>query len=74
MNQKKANLIQDDNGNTSSMRVMSLIALPFAIIFGCVTLFDPNVDKEAGTNLTVSFLAAAFTPKAVQKFAEKILK
>ena len=65
--------MNEDNGNYSSMRLMSLIALISAIAFGGFTLANPDV-KEVGTNLTFSFLVAAFTPKAVQKFAEKKFK
>ncbi len=61
--------MQEDNGNSSSMRLMSLIALISAITFGGFTLANPEV-KDVGINLTFSFLVAAFTPKAVQKFAE----
>ena len=65
--------MKEDNGNSSSMRLMSLIALISAIAFGGFTLANPDV-KEVGTNLTFSFLVAAFTPKAVQKFAENKAK
>ncbi|MDJ0718129.1 MAG: hypothetical protein QNJ54_28540 [Prochloraceae cyanobacterium] len=62
--------MKEDNGNFSSMRLMSLISLISAIAFGGFTLAHPDV-KEVGINLTFSFLVAAFTPKAVQKFAEQ---
>ncbi|MDJ0619731.1 MAG: hypothetical protein QNJ63_23820 [Calothrix sp. MO_192.B10] len=62
--------MKDDNGHLSSMRLMSLIALISAITFGGVTLANPQV-KDVGINLTFSFLVAAFSPKAVQKFAER---
>ena len=65
--------MKEDNGNYSSMRLMSLIALISAIAFGGITLANPEV-KDVGTNLTFSFLVAAFTPKAVQKFAENKVK
>lgn len=65
--------MQENNGNSSSMRLMSLIALISAIAFGGITLAKPEV-KDIGTNLTFSFLVAAFTPKAVQKFAENKVK
>ncbi len=66
--------MQEDNGNSSSMRLMSLIALISAITFGGITLANPEEVKEVGTNLTFTFLVAAFTPKAVQKFAENKVK
>ena len=65
--------MQEKNGYSSSMRLMSLIALISAIIFGGITLAKPEV-KDVGINLTFSFLVAAFTPKAVQKFAETKVK
>ena len=65
--------MQEDNGNSSSMRLMSLIALISAITFGGITLANPEV-KDVGINLTFTFLVAAFTPKAVQKFAENKVK
>lgn len=65
--------MQEDNGNSSSMRLMSLIALISAIAFGGFTLANPDV-KEVGPNITLSFLVAAFSPKAVQKFAENKVK
>lgn len=61
--------MQEDNGNYSSMRLMSLIALISAITFGGLALAKPEV-KDVGINLTFSFLVAAFAPKSVQKFAE----
>jgi hypothetical protein len=61
--------LQEDNGNYSSMRLMSFIALISAIFFAGYTLVKPEV-KDVGINLTFSFLVAAFAPKAVQKFAE----
>ncbi|MDJ0718124.1 MAG: hypothetical protein QNJ54_28515 [Prochloraceae cyanobacterium] len=65
--------MKEDNGNSSSMRLMSFISLISAIAFGGFTLANPKV-KEVGINLTFSFLVAAFTPKAVQKFAEQKVK
>ena len=69
----RVGFMQEDNGNLSSMRLMSLIALIAAIAFGGITVTKPDV-KEVGINLTYSFLVAAFTPKAVQKFAENKVK
>ena len=65
--------MKEDNGNYSSMRLMSLIALISAIAFGGFTVANPEV-KDVGINLTFSFLVAAFTPKTVQKFAENKVK
>lgn len=65
----------DDNGNLSSMRLMSFIALIAAIFFGGLTL-SPQVaadDKWQGFSITTCFVLAAFCPKALQKFAERKL-
>lgn len=67
--EKSVGFLDENNGNPSSMRLMSLIALISAIAFGGFTLLKPEV-KDVGINLTFSFLVAAFAPKAVQKFAE----
>ena len=65
--------MQEDNGKNSSMRLMSLVALISAIAFGVITLAHPDAD-DVVINLTYSFLVAAFTPKAVQKFAKTKVK
>jgi hypothetical protein len=61
---------KEDNGNPSSMRVLSTVSLIAAISFGALALFNP-VTEVIALNLTIAFLTAAFAPKAVQKFAEK---
>lgn len=60
---------QEDNGKYSTMRAMSFIALIAAIVFGAMTIMDK--DSEGGY-ITTAFLVAAFAPKAVQKFAERV--
>ena len=63
----------EDNGNKSSMRLMSFVALIAAIIFGGLTILTDS-DKSNNTDgiyITFGFLLAAFAPKAVQKFAEE---
>lgn len=58
----------DDEGNRSSMRLMSFSALVIAALLALIPLFT----KQEGDNLHVLyFLTAAFAPKTVQKFAEK---
>ena len=58
----------DDEGNLSSMRLMSLLALLFSMVLaGAKTCGSAAVDTE----LVLYFLVAAFAPKAVQKFAER---
>ncbi|MEG4166673.1 MULTISPECIES: hypothetical protein [unclassified Microcoleus] len=64
-----AELFQEDNGKYSTMRAMSFIALIAAIVFGAITI--TSKDSE-GKYITTAFLVAAFAPKAVQKFAERV--
>ena len=62
--------LSDDQGNPSSMRLMSMLALIVAagLAFVEVMGWGSNGSK---TELVLYFLVAAFAPKAVQKFAEK---
>jgi len=67
----KPGYLEDNEGNPSSMRLMSVIALVASIMFGLVTVLHKNAqDSENGVFITVAFLLAAFAPKAFQKFAE----
>ena len=52
------------------MRLMSMVALVAAIMFGLITLLHSSANDENGLYLTAAFLVAAFAPKALQKFAE----
>jgi hypothetical protein len=70
----KSGFLNDHQGNPSSMRLMSVVALIASIIFGLITIQDA-VSAEPSKNLnglyiTVAFLLGAFAPKALQKFAE----
>ena len=62
--------LTDDQGHPSSMRLMSMVALIGAIMFGLITLLHGSANDENGLYLTAAFLLAAFAPKALQKFAE----
>ena len=62
--------LTDDQVHPSSMRLMSMIALIAAILFGLITLVHDGATDENGLYLTGLFLIAAFAPKALQKFAE----
>ena len=67
----KPGFLEDDRGNPSSMRLMSIIALIGSIVFGLVSILHPVANKGAnGLYITMAFLLAAFAPKALQKFAE----
>lgn len=60
----------DDQGNPSSMRLMSMLAFLVAAALALVEAFGLG-SGESKTELVLYFLVAAFAPKAVQKFAEK---
>ena len=67
---------EEENGNRSSMRLMSMLALLTAIAFGTISLLaavgvlGSNGGGGESVTITFGFLVAAFAPKAVQKFAE----
>ena len=65
-------MLQEDNGNTSSMRVMCFGSLIASMAFGTLTLIGKAPND--GVIITFGFLVAAFAPKAVQKFAEAKVK
>ena len=60
----------DDDGNPSSMRVMSAIAFVASACLAVVEVFAEVTEQTGDTELVFYFLAAAFLPKALQKFAE----
>ena len=66
---KPVGFFDEDNGNKSSMRLMSFTALIAAIMFGALTTLGVGEGQE-GIYITIAFLLAAFAPKALQKFAE----
>ena len=65
-----AGYLDDNGGNPSSMRLMSLLALVVAAGLAFVEVFEWG-SADSKTELVLYFLIAAFAPKAVQKFAEK---
>ena len=68
---RKTGYLEDDRGNPSSMRLMSVIALIASMVFGLLTILHPIASKDTnGLYITMAFLIAAFAPKALQKFAE----
>lgn len=66
---KEVGFLQEPNGKSSSMRVMSFISLIAAIVFGGLT-FTMDGARAEGRGISFSFLVAAFAPKALQRFAE----
>ena len=63
-------LFLDDDGNPSSMRVMSVIAFLASAYLAVVEVYAEVTEQAGDTELVFYFLAAAFLPKALQKFAE----
>ena len=63
----------DDEGNPSSMRVMAAFAFLASAYLAIVEVFGKTaleIGSNSDTELVFYFLAAAFAPKALQKFAE----
>ena len=65
-----AKMLEDSNGNTSSMRVMSVVALIEACAIGGYMVVEPPSDPATGIYVFTAFLIAAFAPKTLQKFVE----
>ena len=63
-----ATFLQDDQGNQSCMRLMCCTSLVAAILFGAVVVVGKG--GPDGVMLVLSFLVAAFAPKAVSKMTE----
>ena len=71
MAMQPAGFLQEANGTYSSMRLMSVLALGAAVVFGVLTVLHPS--SEIGLYLTGLFLLAAFAPKVLQKALEQQL-
>ncbi len=69
---KPAGLLQDDSGNTSSMRVMSLGAILLAIVFSGKELF--GAEGMENPELIAYLVAAALGGKSLQKIGESLKK
>lgn len=63
--------LRDDEGNPSSMRLMSFLALLFAMFLSLDYVFDWGQDCKVDLELIVYFLLSAFVPKYFQKIAER---
>lgn len=65
--------MEERPGVKSNMRLMSVISLFASILFALITLSGRAGDTNTGLIITAMFLAGAFCPKVVQKFAEGII-
>jgi len=63
-------IFQDHTGKTSSMRVMSFIALLGGLFFGYTAI---KLNSDIGLYVFSVAMLAAFAPKAIQKYTEKYL-
>ncbi len=60
--------LSEDNGNNSAMRLMCLIALLAAIVFGWLVVTGRGGND--GQVIVFAFLGCAFAPKVAQKYLE----
>ncbi|MCY4357787.1 MAG: hypothetical protein OXD01_09755 [Gammaproteobacteria bacterium] len=67
---KWTRMFLDDDGDPSSMRVMSLLAFIASAYLAFIEVFVEAAEQAGNSELVFYFLAAAFMPKALQKFAE----
>ena len=65
----KVGYLTDDNGNPSSMRLMSVGCVLAAVLFGGISMYLGKSDP--GVDLVLIFLGAGLAPKTFQKFAEQ---
>ena len=61
---------EDDTGRLSFMRLCSLIALGVAIIMSWVAISAGT--EAASFNIILTWVVAAFAPKSISKFAERL--
>ena len=67
---KSVGFLQDEQGNDSTGRLMSISALFAAIAFGSYTITHAQEVGNVGTNLTFLFITYAFGGNVAQKFVE----
>jgi len=68
--ERNAGFFQDDNGSASSLRMMCMVSLMGAIMFGLLTLslsLKGINDGGNGVYFTLISLVGAFAPKAIFK-------
>jgi hypothetical protein len=70
MEEKKPGYLQEDNGNKSLTRIMSVTCLvaAYAVMFIAMIKGDPG---GQGFQFFLVLMLAAFCPKILQKFAEQ---
>ena len=64
-------IFKEDNGNMSSLRIMSFTCLLAAIVTGCYIVYKNPADASNGIYVFTAYLVGAFCPKVLQKFAEE---
>ena len=62
--------LAEDNGNLSSMRLMSFCSLGAAIVFGLLTVLG----KGGGDGITMVFLTAALKSEALKGRLQQLLR
>jgi len=67
--------LENNNKESSAVRLTGFLALIGAIIFGLLTVLNAGAhgsqgDSSNGIYITFAFLLSAFAPKTVQKFSE----
>ena len=62
--EKKVGFFTDDAGNPSSLRIMSLISLLFAGLFGAAIIY---LDQKELTGMVLTFLTGSFAPKLISR-------
>ena len=67
----KTGYLEDHQGNSSSMRLMSVVALVASIAFGLITVLNQEANDNNGLYITTMFLIAAFAPKALQNLPRR---
>ncbi len=68
--EKSAGFFQDDDGVACSLRMMCMVSLMGAIMFGLLTLYLPaNGINDGGNGIyfTMVSLVGAFAPKVIRK-------
>lgn len=71
--QKPVGYLTDNDGNPSTMRVMSWCSFVLSAVTGILLIVRPPADSFTGLYVFTAFLVGGFVPKAIQKFAEQPL-